>query len=350
MRDRSIAEHASVIIALLLVLAACKWAQPVLEPAAFAVFIIAIAWPFQRMLQQRIGSAAAAAITLAATAAILLTLLSIIVWEGREVADWIGRNLDRIQDVLVSSTSWLEAHDIFVLAMLAEQFNPSTVMRILQLVAAQINTVLAFALVVMIYVVLGLGEAKVLTARIAALKNEDASGRLRAAGERIGEKFRTYIVVRTAASIATGLAVWAFARMMRLDMAAASGVLAFSLNYLPYIGSFVVTALVPLFAFVQFGSVETGIFLLLGVLLIQAVIGSYFEPMFSGAALSISPPLVLFSIVLWTFLWGALGAFLGVPIAIAAITLLDEFPSTKVAADLLSGGRCPSAAGDASSK
>jgi len=56
-------------------------------------------------------------------------------------------------------------------------------------------------------------------------------------------------------------------------MAGAWGVLAFALNYLPYIGSLTVTALLPLFAFV------------------------HLEPAFSGSALSISPPVDLFSIV-----------------------------------------------------
>lgn len=343
------AEAANVIIAALLVLAVCKLAQAVLEPAAFAVFIIAIAWPLTRSLQPRVGKAAALAITVTAAASTALILLSVVAWEGREVADWIGRNLDRIEDLLVASTSWLEAHDIFVLTMLTDQFNPSTIMRIVQRIAVHVNTILAFALIVMIYVILGLGEAEVLNGRIAALKDEALGRRLLSAGGRIGEKFRTYIVVRTGASVATGLSVWGLARMMGLEMAAALGVLAFSLNYLPYIGSFIVTALLPLFAFVQFGSVETAALVLLGVLFIQAVIGSYLEPVFSGEALSISPPLVLFSIVLWTYLWGALGAFLGVPIAIAAITLLDEFPSTQGFADLLSGGRCRPGAAAASS-
>ena len=115
--------------------------------------------------------------------------------------------------------------------------------------------------------------------------------------------------------------------------------LAFALNYLPYIGSFIVSGLLPLFAVVQFGSVETALTVLLGVLFIQAVIGSYLEPLFSGSALSISPPLVLFSVILWTYLWGALGAFLGVPLAIAALTLFEGFPSTLWIADILSGGR-----------
>ncbi len=340
MSENRVASASVVIIALLLVLTVCKFAQAVLEPAVFAIFIIAIAWPIQKKLQLKVGKGLALTITVALTALGVLTLLSLIVWEGREVADWISRNLDQIQYTLVTSTSWLEAHDIFVLTMLSDQFNPATILRLLQLVAVQVNTILAFAMIVMFYVILGLGETNVLNERVAALTNRDASVHLLSAGRRIGEKFRTYIVVRTIASIATGLSVWGLARLVGLEIAAACGVLAFSLNYLPYLGSLIVTVLLPLFAFVQFGSVETAGIVLLGVLVIQAVIGSYLEPVFGGKALSISPPLVLFSIVLWTFLWGALGAFLGVPLAIAAITLLDEFPSTRAAADLLSGGRC----------
>ncbi|WP_424363258.1 AI-2E family transporter [Methylocystis parvus] len=333
------AETACIIIAFLIVLAVCKVAQTVIEPAAFAIFIITIVLPVKNALRPRIGNGAAISITLVATALVLLALLSVIAWEAREIVDWVNRNIDRIQDSLVASTSWLEAHDIFVLTMITDQFDPATIVRILQVAAMKVNTLLAFALIVMIYVVLGLNEAGVIRGRIAALKNEEASSHLLAASEQIGHKFRTYIVVRTGASIATGLSVWLLARLIGLEMAGACGMLAFSLNYLPYIGSFIVTVLLPLFALVHFGSMESAALVLVGMLFIQAVIGSYLEPVFSGEALSISPPLVLFSIVLWTFLWGALGAFLGVPIAIAFITLLAEFPSTRSIADILSGGR-----------
>lgn len=333
------AETACIIIALLLVLAVCKLAQPVIEPTVFAIFIITIVLPIQKALRPRVGNGVAIVATLATTALVLLALLSVIAWEAREIVDWVSRNIDRIQDALIASTSWLEAHDIFVFAMITDQFDPARIVRLLQVAAMKVNTLLAFSLIVMIYVMLGLNETDVIRGRIAALKNEEASRHLLAAGEQIGRKFRTYMVVRTGASIATGLSVWLLARLIGLEMAAACGMLAFSLNYLPYIGSFIVVVLLPLFALVHFGSMETAALVLLGVLFIQAAIGSYLEPVFSGEALSISPPLVLFSIVLWMFLWGALGAFLGVPIAIALITLLAEFPSTRGISDILSGGR-----------
>lgn len=332
-------ESATVIIAVLLVLGACKLGQAVLEPAVFAIFIIEIAWPLQRSLQVRIGKAAALAVTVCVTAGVILALLSLSIWGGRQVVNWITEHIERIQDVLLASTSWLEQHDIFILALLNDRFDSTEVIRLLQIAAVRANTILAFTLIVLIYVVLGLGEMDVLTSRLAALKDQDMSRHLLAAGARIGVKFRVYMLVRTMASAATGLAVWGFARLTGLEMAGACGVLAFALNYLPYIGSFAITVFLTVFAYVQSGSPETAIITLAGVSFIQFVIGSYLEPLFSGNALSISPPLVLFAIVLWTYLWGGLGAFLGVPLMIAALTLFEEFPSTLWIADILSGGR-----------
>jgi predicted PurR-regulated permease PerM len=70
---------------------------------------------------------------------------------------------------------------------------------------------------------------------------------------------------------------------------------------------------------------------------IQFLVGSYLEPRMAGAALSLSPFLVLFAVFFWTFLWGIPGAFIGVPIVIAALTVCAEYESTRWVAILLSG-------------
>ena len=339
MENSRLACVTSFIVILFIVLVACKFGQAVLEPVVFAVFIIAIASPLQSAMQARVGKAIALSVTVALTAAAILALFALIAWGGKEMVEWARQNFDRAQEAAMASTSWLEEHDIFVFTLIAEHFNTASVIRLLRIVAVRVNTILAFAVIVLVYVILGLAETEVVRARIAALENRETSRRLLEGGRKIGEKFRTYMLVRTIASIATGLAVWGFCQFMELEMAGAWGVLTFALNYLPYIGSLIVTVLLPLFAFVQFGSIETTLLVFLGVLVIQFVIGSYLEPIFSGSALSISPPIVLFSIVLWTFLWGALGAFLGVPLSIATLTILEQFPSTRWVAETLSGGR-----------
>src|SRR2546429_289349 len=93
------------------------------------------------------------------------------------------------------------------------------------------------------------------------------------------------------------------------------GVIAFVLNYIPFIGPFVATLFPTLLAMTQFESwpAVLGVFVCLNV--IQFAVGSYIEPRVAGWMLSISPVVVLFAIFFWTFLWGLFGTFIGVPIA-----------------------------------
>ncbi|EIM30243.1 putative permease [Microvirga lotononidis] len=80
---------------------------------------------------------------------------------------------------------------------------------------------------------------------------------------------------------------------------------------------------------VEFGSWQAVVAVFASLNVIQAVVGSYVEPRLSGTALSMSPSIVLFSIFLWTFLWGLSGTFIGVPIAVAVLTFCARHPDTR---------------------
>ena len=75
----------------------------------------------------------------------------------------------------------------------------------------------------------------------------------------------------------------------------------------------------------------------IGLNFIQFLIGSYLEPRVAGAALSMSPFVVLFSVFFWAFLWGIPGAFIGLPIMIAVMTICGQFDGSRWVAELLSG-------------
>lgn len=337
MEQNSVMNGPTTIVLTFVVLAACQLAQAVIEPLVFAAFVITITWPLEKALQARLPKAAALLLTMIITSVTVFALFWMIAWGGHEVADWIRQNLDQAQAALLTSTTWLEEHDIFVLAFITENVNAASIIKFLHAVAVRVNTVLAFSVIVLVFVIMGLAEIEVFQRKIASGKNQDVARHLLTAGAQITRKFQKYILVRTVASILTGLAVWLFVLLMGLELSSAWGVLSFALNYLPYIGPLVVTALPALTAFIQTGSPETALFVLLGLLLIQFAIGSYLEPLISGSALAISPTVVIFSVLLWTFLWGALGAFLGVPVAIATLTICEQFPSTRWIADILSG-------------
>jgi AI-2 transport protein TqsA len=143
-------------------------------------------------------------------------------------------------------------------------------------------------------------------------------------------------------SVLTGLFVYLFALITGLQFAAEWGVIAFALNYVPYIGPFIATLFPTLLAMTQFETWQAVIATFICLNIIHFVIGSYVEPRLSGSVLSISPFVVLFAIFFWSFLWGLFGTFIGVPIALAIVSFCDQAPSKRWVANLLSG---PSHAG-----
>jgi predicted PurR-regulated permease PerM len=66
-----------------------------------------------------------------------------------------------------------------------------------------------------------------------------------------------------------------------------------------------------------------------GLYVIQFLIGNYLEPLIAGKALAVSPFVMLVAFFFWGFLWGMPGAFIGLPVTIAVITIWEQDPSTR---------------------
>jgi predicted PurR-regulated permease PerM len=152
------------------------------------------------------------------------------------------------------------------------------------------------------------------------------------AATEIAARLQTYMLVRCGMSMLTGLSFWIFTAVYGFELQREWGVIAFVLNFIPFIGSFVATLLPTLFAAAQFESLYAALVLNL----LQFVIGSSIEPRVAGSAVSVSPFMVLFAVFFWGMLWGVAGAFIGVPILIALATVAARHPVTRPIAVLLS--------------
>src|SRR5277367_5289613 len=177
-------------------------------------------------------------------------------------------------------------------------------------------------------------EVEDLHRRIETYFSRETATILLAATAATARKTREYMEVRTLMSLATGALVFAFAWAAGLQFALEWGVIAFALNYIPFIGPFIATLFPTLFAIAQFESWQMAVLVFACLNLIQFMVGSYLEPRIAGSALSISPFLVLFAVFFWTFVWGIAGAFIGVPIVIAVLTLCEQHPSSRWIANL----------------
>ncbi len=79
------------------------------------------------------------------------------------------------------------------------------------------------------------------------------------AGTEIAAKFQKYMLVRSVMSLLTGTVIWLVALFAGLELATAWGVIAFVLNYIPFLGPLVATVFPTLFAFAQFESWQLAI-------------------------------------------------------------------------------------------
>jgi AI-2 transport protein TqsA len=219
----------------------------------------------------------------------------------------------------------------------AENFNMSWLIRAVQEIGGRLNSFITFVIITFVFTVLGLLEVDIVQRNIERLESKEIGRSLLAAGADIAAKFQKYMLVRSVMSVLTGAVIWGVALLAGLELATAWGVIAFVLNYIPFIGPLVATVFPTLFAFAQFESWQLALVIFLCLNLIQFMIGSYFEPRFAGAALSVSPFLILFAVFFWSFLWGIPGAFIGVPIVIAALAICEEHASTRWVTTLVSG-------------
>lgn len=325
------------IVAAVLVTAAVAYASRVFAPLAAAVFIIAIVWPIQKRLQSWMPKLAALAITIIVTVAVCVGFASLAAWGFGRVGRSLVADSARYQALYATVVAWLDGHGISVAGLWAEHFNVGWLLRATQQVTTRVNTTLSFWVIALIYVMLGLLEVESMRQRIERLDNRTAARVLLDGSAATAAKFRKYLLVRTQMSAVTGLLVGVFAGITGLPFAFEWGVIAFVLNYIPFIGPFIATLFPTLLAMTQFESwpAVLGVFVCLNV--IQFVVGSYIEPRVAGNMLSISPVIVLFAIFLWTFLWGLFGTFIGVPITLAMLTFCAAHPSSRWIADLLGG-------------
>jgi AI-2 transport protein TqsA len=323
------------LAAAVLIAAALAQASTVFEPLALALFIIALVWPLQHWLQVRMPKLLALLATIVVTVAVCLVFASLIAWGFGRVGRSLLTNVARYQALYDNVVTWLDGHGVSVAGLWAEHFNVGWLLRTSQLLTGRINTTLTFWLITLLYVVLGLLEVDDMRLKVEAIRNREAARVLLRGSAASAAKFRKYMLVRTQMSAITGLLVGAFAWIAGLQFPVEWGVIAFALNYIPFIGPFLATVFPTLLAMMQFQSWQAvlGVFICLN--LIQFVIGSYVEPRVSGSVFAISPLVVLFATFLWTYLWGLFGTFIGVPIALAILTFCDQHPSSRWLADLL---------------
>ncbi|WP_425300178.1 AI-2E family transporter [Nocardia flavorosea] len=151
---------------------------------------------------------------------------------------------------------------------------------------------------------------------------------------------RKYLIVSTVfgliVAILDGVALWLLAVPFPLLWA----LLSFITNYIPNIG-FVIGLVPPaLLALLDSGWTRM-VWVIVVYCVLNVVVQSVIQPKYVGDAVGLSVTITFLSLVFWTWVLGALGALLAIPLTLLAkAVLLDIDPSTRWM-DVLIGERAP---------
>ena len=86
----------------------------------------------------------------------------------------------------------------------------------------------------------------------------------------------------------------------------------------------------------QFGEFTPFFIILVGLGVIEWVIGNVVEPKLMGNSLNLSPLVTILALIVWGQIWGITGMLLSTPITVVMVIVFSQFASTKRVAIMLS--------------
>ena len=262
---------------------------------------------------------------------ILALALTAVLRPAVSLYDQVPAMIARVGDhfsQLRSSLDWVTRLNEQIGAIVGEQKGREVVLAgpsILEQLAFATPTVLLEVLLTLLLAFFMI-EARVRLRRRLLVQRSPVDASLKAARvmrdvqDRVAAYILTVGVINLGVGVIVALGAWA----MGLDAPVMWGGLAALLNFIPYVGPLLMTALLALFGL---GSAEMPLIGLLpaaAYLALHTVESNVLTPAVLGARFTMNPVMILLALSYFTWIWGVTGALLSVPILLALTALVDH--------------------------
>ena len=365
-------KHIRTLLSVLLVIAVmavCKITGEVSITLLLSIFIFILVLPFVNTLEK-----AKVPSWLATIMAVLLIviLIMLFVWFVFYTVDVLVRKIpsyaSKLDDVdnLVQAfiSKWVDLPEDFSIFNLIEvDWLGGVVMPMLKSISSSAMGIISNALVTIIMTVFLLLERHTLIPKLTYVVNynrklqrksalaggdysypeeqteNEQDEKVKKIWDRINKQVSKYIGIKTIVSVATGAMFYVVAKSVGLDFAFLWGVLATVMNFIPTIGSIVITVVTIFMAIIQFLPNWTPILIVAaGTIMTENIIGNFIDPRLQGNQLNLSPFVILVALSIFGYVWGIVGMFLAVPLLSVLQIVFANMDETKPIAMLISSG------------
>jgi predicted PurR-regulated permease PerM len=142
---------------------------------------------------------------------------------------------------------------------------------------------------------------------------------------------RVQVLVNLLVAVATGTMLWWFG----LEQFAIWGLLAGIFNSIPYLGPVVMTGGLGVVAFLQFDDLVKTAYICGAALVITSLEGFLLTPALMGRAARMNPVAIFVGLLFWSWIWGAWGTILAVPMLMMLKAVCDHVEDLQPIGELL---------------
>ena len=153
--------------------------------------------------------------------------------------------------------------------------------------------------------------------------------------DEITQQVERYLLVQMFTSVLVGVVIGISFWAIGLEHAAVWGVVAFVLDFIPYLGAITLAGTAALVAFVQFGSVDMALGVTALVAGVVTVSGHLLTPWLNSRASRMNAVAVFVGVLAFGWLWGIWGLLLGVPVLTTVKAICDRVDDLNPIGELL---------------
>ncbi|MCL7411610.1 MAG: AI-2E family transporter [Methanosarcinaceae archaeon] len=318
----------------MVIVAGMHAAESIIVPFLLSIFL-AVLWssPLFWLQKKGVPMPIAMLFVVVAVIAIGLVLVAFIGSTLEDLSIAIPIYQDNLDQEITLMLVWLESIGISIPDQaLVGIIDQAKITQLLTAVLTGLGGLLTNALLVLLMVLFMLFEASGIPTKLrVALGDADATITQLS---KIVDSIKRYLAIKTMISLATGILIAVWLAIIGVDYPLLWGLLAFLLNYIPNIGSFIASIPALLVAFIQLG-VGTAMLALTGYILVNGVIGNVIEPRVMGKGVGLSTLVVFLSLVFWGWVLGSVGMLLSVPLTMCIKIALESSEDTRWMAILM---------------
>ncbi len=301
---------------LVIVAAGMKMSAPILNIILLAILLAVSIMPLIIWMMEK-GLPKALSLTITLLVLVLTTLFigSVLSVAVAGIADKVPQYKDQLTALSESVVNFLSGLGINATQVLSSQeIQPEKVMGLAKdFLAGIISTFSNFSLVFLLIIFLLIDITGL---RYRLHKSGEAISPMHQKASELAAEIRKYVSISAFTGFLTAIGNLILLLILGVDFAVLWAFLSFLFSFIPNIG-FILSVIPPAFIALGDSGLTTALIVIIGFIIINGIVENIIKPKYMGGELDMSLFVIFLSLVIWTWILGAMGAILAIPLTIS---------------------------------